>query len=141
MDQYKRKYDSRWNFKEGAMNELNHQLPSYPAMLMPLIVRNLLEQYGKGKDTVLLDPYVGAGTTLVEAQLYGAKQAIGIDLNPLAVLISKSKTTKYDLEKLNKQIRHFRDNTNQINYHVDIQDNEFFNFSIRDFWFKEKKCN
>lgn len=138
MNSYKRRYDEKWNFKEGSMNELNHQIHPYPAMLMPLIVRNLLKKYGKGNNTVLLDPYVGAGTTLVEAQFYGAKQAIGTDLNPLAILISKAKTIKYDFDALKKQIQHFNEYKKQINYNIDIHSNEIHNFSIRDSWFKEK---
>jgi hypothetical protein len=41
---------------------------------------------------MVLDPMCGCGTTLVEALLQG-RNAIGNDLNPLAVLISKVKTT------------------------------------------------
>lgn len=138
MSQDKRRYDEKWNFKEGTMNELNHQIHPYPAMLMPLIVRELLEKYGKGKNTVVLDPYVGAGTTLVEAQYYGAKQVIGVDLNPLAILISKAKTTQYNFDNLRNQIRHFNKYKENIDYNVDVNNDEIHNFSIRDSWFKEK---
>ena len=41
---------------------------------------------------VVLDPFCGCGTTLVEAKLHNRK-AIGVDLNPIAVLMSKAKTT------------------------------------------------
>lgn len=51
MNSYKRRYDEKWNFKEGSMNELNHQIHPYPAMLMPLIVRNLLKN--TAKETIL----------------------------------------------------------------------------------------
>ena len=106
-DDYKRKYDKKWNFKEHSMKELVHGLHPYPAMMMPLIARTMFQKYGKGKDTVFFDPYVGSGTTLVEAQYYGAKQAIGVDLNPLAILISRTKTEPIDLVKVKELIEEF----------------------------------
>ena len=96
-ERYKRKYDEKWNFKGGSMKALVHGLHPYPAMMMPLIARTMLEEYGKGKETVFLDPYVGSGTTIVEAQYYGVKRAIGVDLNPLAILITRTKTQDIDL--------------------------------------------
>jgi site-specific DNA-methyltransferase (cytosine-N4-specific) len=50
----------------------------------------------------ILDPFAGCGTTLVEAMLLNRK-AIGVDMNPLACLISKTKTTlvrQRDLDRL-----------------------------------------
>jgi hypothetical protein len=44
-----------------------------------------------GTGDVVLDPFCGSGTTLVEARRVGAK-AIGVDANPLAVLIARAKT-------------------------------------------------
>lgn len=128
---YKRFYDEKWNFKEGSMKELVHGLHPYPAMMMPLIARTMFNEYGKGKDTVFLDPYVGSGTTLVEAQYYGAKKAIGVDLNPLAILISNLKTRKVNLELLNEKILEFD------NYILTIGEVEAPTFSIRDSWFSE----
>lgn len=128
---YKRFYDEKWNFKDGSMKELVHGLHPYPAMMMPLIARTMFNEYGKGKDTVFLDPYVGSGTTLVEAQYYGAKKAIGVDLNPLAILISNLKTRKVNLELLNEKILEFD------NYILTIGEVEAPTFSIRDSWFSE----
>lgn len=133
-----RRYDPKWNFKEGTMKELNHQFHPYPAMLMPLIVRELLTKYGKGDKTVVLDPYVGSGTTLVEAQFYGAKKVIGVDLNPLAIMISKAKTIRYNFVKLNKTIDDFKKHSISVDYSINISNEDIHNFSIRDSWFKEK---
>ena len=133
-----KRYDPEWNFKDGSMNELNHQIHPYPAMLMPLIVRRLLKKYGIKNESVVLDPYVGSGTTLVEAQYFGAKRAIGVDLNPLAILISEAKTTKYNLNDIKEQINDFIKVCKTIDYSIDIYSSEIHNFSIRDSWFKEK---
>lgn len=132
--EYKREYDVKWNFKDGSMKDLVHGLHPYPAMMMPLICREMLKTYGRGDDTVFLDPYVGSGTTLVEAQYYGAKRAIGIDLNPLAILISKTKTEEIDLNIIKRYIDSYDSFISEI-------DESLLNppeFSIRDSWFNQK---
>ncbi|MBA7504850.1 hypothetical protein ES706_03508 [subsurface metagenome] len=52
----------------------------------PQIPRNLILRYSREGGTVL-DPFVGGGTTLIEAYLLGRK-SIGIDINPRAITIS-----------------------------------------------------
>lgn len=55
----------------------------------PYIPRNLILRYSKENDTVL-DQFVGGGTTAVEAKLTG-RNFIGVDINPNALEITKSK--------------------------------------------------
>ena len=131
-ENYKRIYDQKWNFKGGSMKALVHGLHPYPAMMMPLIARAMFKKYGKKKETVFLDPYVGSGTTLVEAQYYGAKKAIGVDLNPLAILLSRTKTEKIDLLKIENRIREFEE---FLWREETVKPPEF---SIRDSWFNPK---
>lgn len=131
-ENYKRIYDQKWNFKGGSMKSLVHGLHPYPAMMMPLIARTMFKKYGKKKETVFLDPYVGSGTTLVEAQYYGAKKAIGVDLNPLAILLSRTKTEKIDLQKIERRIREFEE---FLWREETVEPPEF---SIRDSWFHPK---
>lgn len=50
--------------------------------------RNLIFRYSNPGDWVL-DPFMGSGTTLVEAKLLG-RNALGIDINPDSVLISET---------------------------------------------------
>ena len=61
-------------------------------MMIPQVAERLIDTYGK-KSTLLFDPYCGTGTSLVEASLKSI-ESIGTDLNPLAVLITKSKLTQ-----------------------------------------------
>jgi hypothetical protein len=78
---------------------LTHPLHSYPARLHPATARVLVELVAGGGRTasrgrggpVLLDPFCGSGTTLVEMRAAGLR-AIGVDLNPLAVLVARAKT-------------------------------------------------
>jgi hypothetical protein len=48
---------------------------------------------------LVVDPYCGSGTTLLEASL-SRRKSVGIDLNPLAVLIAKVKTTPIKVKVL-----------------------------------------
>ncbi len=130
---YKRQYDEKWNFKEHSMKEYVHGLHPYPAMMMPLIAREMLKEYGKGPDTIFLDPYVGSGTTIAEAQLYGAKEAYGFDLNPLALLITEVKTKPIVIENIKERFKKFE------NYKIlNIEPSEIPSFSILHSWFKEQ---
>ncbi len=57
----------------------------------PYIPRNIIERYSK-KGEVVLDQFLGSGTTLVEAKLLGRK-GIGFDINPEAIEISTENTS------------------------------------------------
>jgi DNA modification methylase len=69
---------------------LTHNLYRYPARFSPYFVRAAIEEFTRPGDLVF-DPFMGGGTTLVEASVLGRK-AVGIDINSLAVFVSKAKT-------------------------------------------------
>lgn len=92
-----------WEFSEADTQYLTHNIHRYSGKFIPQIARKAIELLTVPQDTVL-DSYMGSGTTLLEAELCG-RNSIGVDLNPLAVLISKVKTTKVernDLTELNE---------------------------------------
>jgi DNA modification methylase len=68
------------------------QFYSYPAKFQHRLPRYLIEHLTSEGDLVV-DPYVGGGTTALEAVLLN-RRFVGYDLNPFAVLISRVKTTK-----------------------------------------------
>ena len=70
---------------------LTHELYRYPARFSPGFVRQAIEAFSVPDDLVL-DPFVGGGTSAVEALVAGRRFA-GIDLNPLSVLLTRTKTT------------------------------------------------
>jgi SAM-dependent methyltransferase len=67
---------------------LTHGFHSYPARFHPLLVDTLLDGVRPG--AVLLDPFCGSGTALVEGFTHGLA-CRGTDLNPLAVLLARHK--------------------------------------------------
>jgi DNA methylase len=90
-----------WEAKDAATRYLTHSYHSYSAKYIPQIPRYLISNLTK-KNDLILDNFVGSGTTLVESKVLG-RHAIGIDINPLACLVAKVKTTniqKPDLRKI-----------------------------------------
>lgn len=84
--------DRDWTFEKANTREATHAVHPYPAKFIPQIPRALIADLHPGDDSVILDPFCGSGTTLVEAAAVGVP-AVGIDLHPLACLISKVKVT------------------------------------------------
>jgi DNA modification methylase len=65
------------------------------------LVKKLIEKYSCENDLVA-DLFAGCGTTLVEAKIHGRK-SIGVDINPVAELITKAKTNPIDPDRLKKR--------------------------------------
>src|SRR3989344_1254397 len=118
-----------WDFKKADTKELTHGLHTYPAMMIPQIARRLIYLHGN-KAKTLLDPFMGSGTSLVEASLTPhIEEAYGFDLNPLAFLISKVKTTPINAKVLDEELSKI------INSE---EHNEIPKFKNIEFWFKPK---
>jgi SAM-dependent methyltransferase len=69
---------------------LTHPFHSYPARMHPATARILVDALADRRGPVV-DPFCGSGTVLVEARALRAP-AVGVDLNPLAVLVARAKT-------------------------------------------------
>jgi len=82
---------NEWDFKNCQTKQYTHGFHTYPATFIPQIARKLISVFSTEGDTVC-DIFCGSGTTLIESSLLD-RNAIGIELNPLAVLIAKVKTT------------------------------------------------
>lgn len=67
-----------------------HSLHRFPAKFIPQIPAWALKEFGN-ESSVVLDPFCGSGTTLVEALTF-CRRSIGIDSDPLACLIASAKT-------------------------------------------------
>lgn len=77
---------------------LTHGFYRYPARFSPLLVRAAIKAFTQPGDLVL-DPFMGGGTTLVEARVLG-RHAIGADISDLAVFVTRVKTTPLSDEDL-----------------------------------------
>jgi len=88
------KIDDTWSFATKTRKDtsyITHGYHRYPAKFIPQIVSRLVEKYTQEADLVI-DPFGGCGTTLVEAKVMG-RRSVGVDINPVATLITKAKIT------------------------------------------------
>lgn len=87
-----------WDFRDAPSSQGIHSIHPYPAKFIPQIPRGLIQLFHPEDSSVVLDPFCGSGTTLVEAMDTGL-DTVGIDLNPIACLITSVKTgpLPYDL--------------------------------------------
>lgn len=74
-----------------AIQGWTHAFYRYPARFSPSFARAAISMFSVPGD-VVLDPYMGGGTTVVEAMLAN-RRAVGTDLNSLAVFVAKAKTS------------------------------------------------
>ncbi len=87
-----------WEQAQADTRYLSHDLHRYSGKFIPQIARAAIELLTDPGELVV-DPYVGSGTTLLEAALAG-RRARGIDLNPVAVRIAAAKTTPISKRRL-----------------------------------------
>jgi hypothetical protein len=73
----------------STVDGLTHRHYHYPARFSPILVGQTIEVLTRPGDLVL-DPYVGGGTTVVEAFARG-RNAIGSDISTLASFVSRTK--------------------------------------------------
>jgi DNA modification methylase len=118
-----------WSFKSANTATYTHKIHRYPAMFIPQLVRKIIEAYTEDGDTVL-DIFNGSGSTMVECCLLN-RNSIGIEINPLANLIAKVKTTALDCNEL---IKHF--DKLEKEFLAKSVKYEVLDFKNIDFWFE-----
>lgn len=84
---------TEWLTPRPARIEPVHRWFVFPHSYSPALVRYLLDELNVEQGATVLDPFCGAGTTLLEASLNGMKP-VGVDLLPLAVLVSRAKLAR-----------------------------------------------
>lgn len=85
--------DPNWAFEDFRSTEQwTHGYHRYPAKFLPNVVQKIIEEHSPANCRVIADLFAGCGTTLVEAKAHGIS-SIGTDINPVARLITKVKTT------------------------------------------------
>ena len=87
MNSFNEEVTSVWSFKERG--EWATHKGDYPGNCSPYVVKNLLIKYSN-KNDIVLDQFVGSGTTMIESLLLNRK-TIGIDINDKALNITKSR--------------------------------------------------
>ncbi|WP_300484866.1 DNA methyltransferase, partial [uncultured Brachyspira sp.] len=122
------------NLKESDTTKHVHRLHPYKGKFIPQLVNYFIdsnidefkkEVYFK-KDDLILDPFCGSGTTLVQANELGIN-ALGIDISDFNTIISNSKIANINLEKLEIILKELTDklkNYIKINYEFEDELNK-----------------
>ena len=79
-----------------------HRFHPYLGKYIPQLIEIFLRKYFAKGQTVL-DPFVGSGTTLVQANELGIN-SIGYDISAFNVLLANAKTAQYDVRKAKNEI-------------------------------------
>ena len=123
---------------KGSTNYLTHNFHTYPAKFPPQIPKYFIENYSKKNDTIL-DPFVGCGTTLVECMISG-RNSIGIDLNPIATMVSKCKTlilSKKEVSDIEDFLTFLDAKINKSKFYSEFDYLNKLTFFNKDHWFQE----
>ncbi len=82
---------AKFLFISRSQRALTHGIHKYPAKFFPELPRWIIRRYSE-KGDVVLDPFMGSGTTNLEASLL-SRHSIGVDVDPFSRFLAGVKTT------------------------------------------------
>lgn len=131
------KIDKSWSFSDKTRKDtayITHGYHRYPAKFIPQIVSRLAEKYTREGDFIV-DPFGGCGTTLVESKVMG-RPSIAVDINPVAVLITKAKITPIVPTKIEEEFVKLQKKLETYNENIKVKAPEHERI---DYWFKPEE--
>lgn len=96
--------DESWAFSDCTQTQtryITHGYHTYPAKFIPQIAARLIKEL-TNENEIVVDPFMGSGTTVVEAIMLN-RIGVGVDINPVAYLIAKSKSTPIEPSTLRQE--------------------------------------
>ena len=129
--------DQSWAFADNILTDtayITHGYHPYPAKFIPQIVSRLFTKYIKRGDLVV-DPFGGCGTTLVESKVM-CRPSIGVDINPVAVLMTKAKKTPIEPSKIEEQFLKLKEKIDSFDKNTKVKAPEHERI---DYWFKPEE--
>jgi DNA modification methylase len=101
-----------------------HRLHPYLGKFIPQLVEVFLKKYFQ-PGQMILDPFVGSGTTLIEANLLNMP-SVGVELSEFSYLIAKVKTQKYNVELVEKEILDILNKTKEFSQKIQKNQKSLF---------------
>ncbi len=126
-----------WAFSDKTRKDtayITHGYHRYPAKFIPHIARELIQSYSEPNDLVI-DPFCGCGTALIEAKCLGRK-SIGVDINPVAHLLTTAKTTAVNPSVL---LNHYAELNKSIDGYCDDTDKTREVHPRIEYWFDDQR--
>lgn len=105
-----------------------HRLHPYLGKFIPQLVDYFLKRYFQSGQ-IVLDPYVGSGTTPVEANILGIN-SVGVEVSEFNCLISKIKTNQYDIEETERELLDILNRTINFSKELTSKQNDLSNKDI-----------
>lgn len=102
--------------QQYSPNTYTHNYFKYPCKFIPEVPRWAIKKYCKNKNSNILDPFSGSGTTLLESLIQN-NNAYGLDVDDIAKLITKVKTTIFTKDEIENIKNYFNDINSRINNH------------------------
>jgi len=118
-------------YKEAETTKHVHRLHPYKGKFIPQLVEYFLdahtdafkEQIFFNQGDVILDPFCGSGTTLIEANEKGM-HAVGVDVSSFNAMICNVKLSKCDFNALESELQNITNKLSFFVYESGIQDFE-----------------
>jgi DNA modification methylase len=107
-----------WSFADKTIKDtayITHGIYTYPAKFIPQLATKIILEHSE-EDDIIIDPFMGSGTTVVEA-IVNNRIGIGVDINEIALLLAKVKSTPLDYDLL---IEEYTNLIAELQYKVNI---------------------
>lgn len=139
--------DKSWSFSEKTIKDtsyITHGYYTYPAKFIPQLAQRLIVENSNIGD-IIIDPFSGSGTTVLES-IVNQRVGKGTDINEIATLVAKVKTTPINPILLSQEFTNlYFDITNRLNGQYDYYLKEALDKIPKneriDYWFKNETKN
>ena len=122
----------RFLFISRDQRSYTHAIHKYPAKFFPELPRWIIQRYSEPGELVL-DPFMGSGTTNLEAMLAG-RPSVGVDIDPFSRFLAKAKTTPLDRQDLQGAAQRLAEIIDTYDASLDVDN--IPDFPYRENWFQ-----